>query len=72
MTKVIFVCDESGAKGYADHEETYPGETGVFAGIMEPSDMDGIPETRKLRLANSLEDVFPKRLLLFSAEVGDM
>jgi len=34
MTKVIFACDESGAKGYADKGETYPGEVGVFAGFL--------------------------------------
>ncbi|MEL6061420.1 MULTISPECIES: hypothetical protein [unclassified Methylobacterium] len=36
FTKVILACDESGAKGYADQNETYPGEVGVFAGIMVP------------------------------------
>lgn len=38
MTKVFLYCDESGAKGYADQDETYPGETGVFAGIMVPEE----------------------------------
>ncbi len=35
---VYLICDESGAKGYADIPEQYPGETGVFAGffITEP------------------------------------
>jgi hypothetical protein len=37
-TKVIFVCDESGAKGYADQKEKYPGEVGVFAGILIPNE----------------------------------
>jgi hypothetical protein len=27
-------CDESGAKGYANQNEAYDGEVGVFAGIM--------------------------------------
>lgn len=36
MTKVFFYCDESGAKGYANQDETYPGEVGVFTGIMIP------------------------------------
>ena len=36
--KVFLYCDESGAKGYADQDETYPGETGVFAGIMVPEE----------------------------------
>lgn len=36
MTKVFFYCDESGSKGYADQGEAYPGEVGVFAGIMVP------------------------------------
>lgn len=38
MTKVIFYCDESGAKGYADQDETNLGEVGVFAGIMVPDE----------------------------------
>jgi len=35
---VYLICDESGAKGYADIPEQYPGEAGVFAGffITEP------------------------------------
>lgn len=33
---VYLVCDESGAKGYADVSESYPGETGVFAGLLIP------------------------------------
>ncbi len=37
-TKVIFACDESGAKGYADQDEAYPGEVGVFAGILIPDE----------------------------------
>ncbi len=39
MPKVILYCDESGAKGYADQDETYPGEVGVFAGIMVPDEL---------------------------------
>lgn len=38
MTKVIVYCDESGAKGYANQDEAYPGEVGVFAGIMVPEE----------------------------------
>lgn len=34
MTKVIFACDESGAKGYSDKHESFEGETGVFAGFL--------------------------------------
>ena len=30
--KVFLICDESGAKGYANLSEKYPGEAGVFAG----------------------------------------
>lgn len=41
MTKVFLYCDESGAKGYADKDEAYPGETGVFAGIMVPEECLG-------------------------------
>jgi hypothetical protein len=38
LTKILFVCDESGAKGYADQSEACPGETGVFAGILIPDE----------------------------------
>ena len=36
VTNILFACDESGAKGYADNREAYPGEVGVFAGILVP------------------------------------
>lgn len=36
MERIVFACDESGAKGYADQGEAYDGEVGVFAGIMVP------------------------------------
>lgn len=65
MPKVILYCDESGAKGYADQNEAYPGEVGVFAGIMVPEerlsttriDFDRIaahyaPGTGKLHIAD--------------------
>jgi hypothetical protein len=36
---VVFACDESGAKGYADQDERFPRELGVFfAGILMPED----------------------------------
>ena len=31
---IYLICDESGAKGYSDQSESYPGETGVFAGYL--------------------------------------
>lgn len=34
--QVVLACDESGAKGYADRDEAWPGEIGVFAGILIP------------------------------------
>ncbi len=37
-TNVIFACDESGAKGYADQDERFSGEVGVFAGILMPEE----------------------------------
>ena len=37
-TRIILACDESGAKGYADQDERYPGEVGVFAGFLVPED----------------------------------
>jgi hypothetical protein len=37
-TKLILACDESGAMGYADQDEAYPGEVGVFAGILIPEE----------------------------------
>lgn len=36
--RIFFYCDESGAKGYADQQESFPGETGVFAGILVPEE----------------------------------
>src|SRR5438552_4873289 len=33
-THVVVVCDEAGAKGYADRDEQFPGELGVFAGLL--------------------------------------
>ncbi|MER9416582.1 hypothetical protein NKI95_11465 [Mesorhizobium sp. M0306] len=39
-TNLIFACDESGAKGYADQTESYPGEVGVFAGILVPPEVE--------------------------------
>jgi hypothetical protein len=37
-THIIFACDESGAKGFADNDERLPGEVGVFAGILMPQE----------------------------------
>jgi len=37
--KYIMACDESGAKGYADQVEQYPGQVGVFAGLLVPEAM---------------------------------
>lgn len=34
--KFVLACDESGAKGYADQDEQYPGQVGVFAGLLVP------------------------------------
>lgn len=39
-TKIILACDESGAKGYADKDESFPGEVGVFAGILIPDECE--------------------------------
>jgi hypothetical protein len=38
ITNIIMACDESGSKGYADRDEAWPGEVGVFAGILVPAD----------------------------------
>lgn len=37
MKEVVFVIDESGAKGYSDNVECTPGEIGVMAGYLIPS-----------------------------------
>ena len=37
---VIFAIDESGAKGYADQIESYPGEIGVYAGMLVKQEDD--------------------------------
>lgn len=36
MEEIVFVVDESGAKGYSNNKEQYPGELGVVAGYMLP------------------------------------
>ena len=49
-TNVILACDESGAKGYADQQEHYPGETGVFAGIVVSQEIEAVarPEFQRI------------------------
>ncbi|PKR48445.1 hypothetical protein [Thalassospira marina] len=42
LTKIVFACDESGAKGYADQTESFPGEVGVFAGILVPEECEAV------------------------------
>jgi hypothetical protein len=69
-TKIVFACDESGAKGYADQTESFPGEVGVFAGILVPDECEAAarpelqaiidkykPQTGKLHIA----DLTPER-----------
>ncbi len=36
--KIVFYCDEAGAKAFADQDEAYAGEVGVFAGILVPEE----------------------------------
>ncbi|HEY0312294.1 MAG TPA: hypothetical protein VGC56_07330 [Allosphingosinicella sp.] len=47
--KIILACDESGAKGYADQDEQFPGQVGVFAGVF-------VPEERLAAAEERLED----------------
>lgn len=37
--KIILACDESGAKGYANQDEQFPGQVGVFAGLLVPEEI---------------------------------
>ena len=37
MRKIIFILDESGAKGYSSNIERIPGELGLIAGYLIPS-----------------------------------
>jgi hypothetical protein len=39
LTRIVVACDESGAKGYADRDEAYLGEVGLFAGLFMPAEM---------------------------------
>ncbi|MDO9499115.1 hypothetical protein [Falsiroseomonas sp.] len=68
-TRIIFACDESGAKGYADQDEQFPGEVGVFAGILMPESCAGqklgpfqdlvakyTPPSGKLHIADLLDE----------------
>lgn len=59
--RVYFYCDESGAKGYADQLEKYPGEVGVFAGFL-------VPEQQHAELSSKL-NVIAKR---FTPEQGKL
>lgn len=52
LTKVIFACDESGAKEYADKGENYPGEIGVFAGILIPDECVGDASPKFMEIFN--------------------
>lgn len=38
MNTLYFICDESGAKGYADKSESYFGEVGIVAGYFIPDE----------------------------------
>lgn len=51
--KIIFACDESGAKGYANRDEAFDGEVGVFAGVM-------VPESHLAAVEADLQDVVQK------------
>lgn len=39
MDEVVFIVDESGAKGYSDKQEHIPGELGVMAGYLLPANV---------------------------------
>lgn len=43
---IILACDESGAKGYADQDEQFAGQVGVFAGLFVPSERLAASERR--------------------------
>ena len=53
MEKLILVVDESGAKGYADQQENYLGETGVIAGFVFPESEYDKHETELNNIRNS-------------------
>jgi hypothetical protein len=38
ITHIVLACDESGAKGYTNQDEDFPGKTEVFAGIFAPNE----------------------------------
>ncbi len=44
--KIILACDESGAKGYADRDEQFAGQVGVFAGLFVPEEVLSDAEQR--------------------------
>lgn len=50
MERMILVIDESGAKGYSDKRESYPGEVGVMAGFL-------IPDKHLKEVVNNLETI---------------
>jgi hypothetical protein len=52
---VVFACDESGAKGYADRDEQSPGEVGVFVGILVPNELLSDAQARFDAIAKKYE-----------------
>ena len=58
MRTICLVCDESGAKGYADKKEKYPGEVGVMAGFIFPEKClnELYPDLEKIALPSPIEN----------------
>ena len=54
VADLVVFCDESGAKGYADQQEHFPGETGVFAGFFVPREYVSPLEAELRTITDSL------------------
>jgi hypothetical protein len=56
---VRVICDESGAKGKATNEESFPGETGLFVGILVPDAHVAAFEAEMQRLITKYQPRLP-------------
>lgn len=65
MEKIILVIDESGAKGYSDKKESYPGEVGIMAGFL-------IPDKHIKEVVNNLEIIRQRYLTDGKLHITDL
>ena len=65
METVVLVMDESGAKGYSDKQESFPGELGVMAGFL-------LPEKHLACVSDDLNLIRDKYVLAKKCHITDL